>query len=523
MLSTLRISFSLKNTYRVNSILYSLKQIPLVKLLLPATIYQAKGLKIFANVLSLLWELVTIFLYKWLYFFTMVVGIGLLYEKTVPGAAFLHILLFLTLIGSYLNTGIFNPTRDKYYAMILLRMNAKSYTLVNYGYTLFKFAAGFLLSMLVFGFNRGVPLWLCLLIPFSVAGVKLTVTAYSLGDYEKSGRVPNENKLEKFSWILTGVLLALAYVPPALGYVLPLPLSAALFLIWIPLGLLSLRRVLSFPHYRALNQALLSQVASQMDAMKKAAKTASEKSISADTSITSQKEGFAYLNELFIKRHRKILWRSTLRIAGVCAALVCGVQLLMMIQPGVKSDINQMVMTWLPYFTFILYLLNRGTGFTRALFMNCDHSLLTYSFFKRPDFVLKLFKIRLWEIMKINAVPALVIGGGLCLTLYASGGTKNPLDYGVLVVSILAMSVFFSIHYLTVYYLLQPYTAGTEMKSGTYRIVMILTYIACYAMMNLRLPILVFGGACIAFCVLYSMVACILVYKLAPQTFRLRT
>ena len=155
--------------------------------------------------------------------------------------------------------------------------------------------------------------------------------------------------------------------------------------------------------------------------------------------------------------------------------------------------------------------------------MNCDHSLLTYSFFKRPDFVLKLFTIRLWEIMKINAVPALVIGGGLCLTLYASGGTKNPLDYGVLVVSILAMSVFFSIHYLTVYYLLQPYTAGTEMKSGTYRIVMILTYIACYALMYLRLPILVFGVACIAFCVLYSMVACILVYKLAPQTFRLRS
>ena len=93
----------------------------------------------------------------------------------------------------------------------------------------------------------------------------------------------------------------------------------------------------------------------------------------------------------------------------------------------------------------------------------------------------------------------------------------------LLVVSILSMSVFFSIHYLTVYYLLQPYTAGTEMKSGTYRIVMILTYGACYAMMHLRLPILVFGIACIAFCVLYSIAACILVYKFAPRTFRLRT
>lgn len=154
--------------------------------------------------------------------------------------------------------------------------------------------------------------------------------------------------------------------------------------------------------------------------------------------------------------------------------------------------------------------------------MNCDHSLLTYSFYKRPRSVLKLFQIRLREIMKVNAVPALAIGMGLSLILYVSGGTDDPLNYVVLIVSILAMSLFFSIHYLTVYYLLRPYTAGTEMKSGTYRIVMILTYIGCYAMMNLRMPILVSGIACIAFCVLYSIIACILVYRFAPQTFHLR-
>ena len=56
MIKTLKISFSLRNTYRVNSILYSLKQIPLVKRLLPAALYQVRGLKIFANILSLLWE-----------------------------------------------------------------------------------------------------------------------------------------------------------------------------------------------------------------------------------------------------------------------------------------------------------------------------------------------------------------------------------------------------------------------------------------------------------------------------------
>ncbi len=46
-----------------------------------------------------------------------------------------------------------------------------------------------------------------------------------------------------------------------------------------------------------------------MDTIKKATKIANEKAISADTSITSRKKGFEYLNELFIKRHRKILWQ----------------------------------------------------------------------------------------------------------------------------------------------------------------------------------------------------------------------
>ena len=523
MLKTLRISFALKNTYRVNGILHSLKQIPLLKRVLPDRLYQVRGLKIFANILSVLWEIVSIFLGKFLYFLTMVCGVGLLCERMPAGLGFLHILLFLTLIGSYMNTSLFNPTRDKYYAMILLRMNARSYTLSNYGYALGKVVVGFLPFTILFGLDRGVPLWLCLLIPVCIAGAKVAVAADSLRDYEKHGYVRNENNLQKIAWLLTALLLALAYVPPAVGFVVPLWASAALFLVWIPLGLLSLRRVVTFRYYREMNQELLAQIPGQMDKARAAVKTANEKNISADTSITSQKKGFEFLNDLFVKRHRKILWKSALRIAYVCLFLCCGAVLLMVIQPGAKADINEMVMTWLPYFAFIMYLINRGTGFTQALFMNCDHSLLTYSFYKRPGFVLRLFRIRLREIIKVNAVPALVIGCGLALILYVSGGTDNPLNYVVLVVTILAMSAFFSIHYLTVYYLLQPYTAGTEMKSGTYRIVMVLTYVVCYAMINVRMPILVFGAMCIAFCVAYSIVASILVYKFAPLTFRLRT
>ena len=522
MFKTWKIAYSLKNTYRVNSILYALKQIPLLGRLLPEGLYRVRGFKILANILSGLWELVTVFGGKILYFLTLVCGFGILYEKVLPQEAFLHIFLFLTLIGGYIKTGMFDPTRDKYYAMMLLGMDARCYTLSDYAYTLGKTVVGFLPFTVIFGLARQVPLWVCLVLPFSVAGVKLTVAAYTLRDYEKRGKAFNENKLEKHQWILTLVLLALAYGLPAVGIALPFWVSLAVLGIFLPLGLLGIRKVRSFDRYREVNQQLLFQMLHQMDEAKTAPQMVSRKAISADTAVTSHKKGMGYLNELFIKRHQKILWRASVKIAAVCGILSCGAVAALLLFPQLRGEVNALVLTFLPYFTFIMYALNRGTGFTQALFVNCDHSLLTYSFYKQPKFVLKLFRIRLWEIMKINALPAAVIGLGLCGILWASGGTENPLDYGVLVVSILAMSLFFSIHYLTLYYLLQPYNAGTEVKSATYQIAMFATYLVCYSMMQVRLPILVFGLACIAFCIVYSVVASILVYRLAPKTFRIR-
>ena len=519
---TLRISFSLKNTYRVNGILYSLKQIPLIRRILPATLYRVKGLKIFANVLSVLWEIVSVFLGKFLYFITMVAGIGVLYKTAPADQVYLHILLFLTAIGAWMNTSLFNPTRDKYYAMILLRMDAREYTLVNYLYSILKVIVGFLPFSILFGMDRGVPPWLCLLIPFSIAGIKMAVAASSLWDYEKHGFVYNENKLRKHLWALVGLFLAAAYGLPAAGIVVPGEVTAVLMVAFIPVGAVGLWKILTFRGYREINQQLLAQLTNQMDTVAQVSQKQSQKVISADTSITSKRKGFEYLNELFIKRHRKILWSSTKKIAAVCLFLLLGVLLAFYLAPEIKEETNELLMTFLPYFVFIMYAINRGTGFTKALFMNCDHSLLTYPFYKRPDMVLKLFRIRLREIMKINLLPALVIGAGLAVLLYASGGTDNPLNYAVLFVSILCMSMFFSVHYLTVYYLLQPYSADVEVKSGTYQLVMSVTYFVCFFLMQVRMPTLAFGIMCIAFCVLYSIVACVLIYRLAPKTFRLR-
>lgn len=527
MFKTLRLSFALKNTYRVNGILYAIRQIPFLKKIIPNTVYQIRGFKIFANVLSVIWEIVSAFLGKLLYFLIMIVGAAVLYA--LPPEAepqiFLHILVFLTILGAWMNTYIFNPTKDKYYAMILLGMNAREYTLINYFYAILKVLAGFALCSFVFGLPMGLGVLQCILIPLFAAGAKLTVAARELWEYEKNGTVNNENKLSKFAWIAIAVFLAAAYGLPAIGVVVSKSVSVGVMIVAVVSGLFSVHKILTFRHYRAMYKELLVGVTMQMDpsAQTKIIQQQSFKTISGDTDITSNKRGFEYLNELFIKRHQKILWKSVKKITLVALGILAALLLLLMIRPEARETVNNMLMTYLPYFAFVMYLINRGTGFTRALFINCDHSLLTYSFYKQPKQILQLFQIRLREIIKINLLPAAVIGFGLAALLYASGGTDNPLNYAVLIVSILCMSVFFSVHYLTIYYLLQPYNAETQIKSGMYQVIMWLTYMVCYMMIQMKMPTLIFGVMTIVFCVLYCIVASILVFKFAPKTFRIRT
>lgn len=519
-----RISFSLKNTYRVNNIIYAFKQIPIIKKILPQTLYRSRGLKMFGNVLAILWEIGTIFVGKLLYFFIMILGMGMLYGKIPLGQTFLHMLLFLTAIGAFTNTSMFNPTRDKYYAMILMRMDAKAYTLSNYMYAILKILIGFLLCALIFG--RGIaklPMGVCLLIPFAVAGSKIMVASSYLWDYEKNGKAHNENQLGKFGWIVMGLLLAAAYGLPAVGIAMPSMVVVAIMILVIVAGVASLYKIIRFTDYRDMYHQILANTMNPMDVVKQQAQKQSRDAISSDIGITSNRKGFEYLNELFIKRHQKILWKSSKRITMISLAIVAMGLLACYLQPAIGGRINRILMSFLPYFVFILYMINRGTGFTQALFMNCDRSLLTYSFYKQPKMILHFFTIRLREIVKVNLLPAAVIGGGLAALLFVSGGTDNPMNYVVIVVSILCMSIFFSVHYLTIYYLLQPYTAGTEIKSGTYKIIIWMTYIVCYAMMRVRMPTLVFGGVCIAFCVLYCVIACILVYRMAPRTFKIRS
>lgn len=520
MISTFFLSFRLKNAYRVNSILYSLKQLPIIKRILPEKLYGVRGLKILGNIISAIWEFIMIFLGKFLYIAFMIAAMLGIYQ-TNSAATFLHIFFFLTICGGLMNTYLFDPTKDKYYAMFLMNMDAKEYTISNYLYQMIKVLIGFLPFTCFYGMSVGLPLGITILCPIFVMMVKTFINSLSLIAFKRTKKVKNENLPTSVVWILLLVLLVCAYALPYISIVMPTWMFLIFFGLSLGLGIFGFYQIFHFPYYRFLYKQLLTNAPLVID-QTSIRRDASLSQIELDTSLNSTKEGFSYFHELFVKRHRKILTKAIKKQTIVLVGIAIVMSFLVKVNASVASTTNHLMLVFLPYFVFIMYMLNRGTTLTQAMFMNCDHAMLSYRIYRKPNVILGLFKERLKTLIGLNLIPATVIGFTLALLLFLSGGTSNVYNYFVLFFSILAMSVFFSVHYLVMYYLLQPYNVHTEMKSSTYSVVQGVTYFVCYYMMQLRLPTFYFGLSVTAFCILYSLLSLWFAYRLAPKTFKLR-
>ena len=523
MIKTFLISFHLNNTYRVNTIIYALKKIPFIKQLVPSTLYKSHGLKVFANVVSVLWEIINVFLGKILYFWIMLY-VPMMFFQIPYEQSFLHIVFFLTLIGAFFNTAMLSPSKDKYYAVILMKMDAKQFALSNYFYALIKHIIGYMIFIPLLVLNPGtqIPIWICFLIPIFVCSVKLVVMQYFLRDYIKNHNMHMESNQDKYTIIFAIVCLLCAYGLLFINYVMPIQVSFLLMTVFIGFGIYSLYFIYHYNYYQRLYHDLLLNVSTMINATSTQLVNENyHKMITLDTNLTSQKTGFEYFNEIFVKRHKRILWKSAKRQSYFIIVITLGICALLCFIPNVIDNAKESITMILPYFVFIMYLMNTTKGVTQAMFVNCDHSMLTYTFYRQPQNILALFKIRLRDMIKINLLPATLIAFGLVVILVIVDSHQLILNAVVSFVSVISMSIFFTTHYLVLYYLLQPFNSYTEVKNPVYSIIMSVTYLACYMFTRLQLPTLAFGITTIVFCIGYCIIACVLVSKYANRTFKI--
>lgn len=467
MFETFLLSFKLRITYMANSFIYSLKHLPLIGKEISDEMYSSKGFKrfsyIIASIFGLIWD---VFLKKALYVLIMGIAIpAFIYsikDETGELATFplLTVLTFLTIIGGISNNDLFQISQDKYYAIFTMRMNTKKYILTNYISYLFKTLVGMLLVLFLFKLDLELGKLTTFLIPIYIVFVKLFFSGVDIKRFKAKGTLNNDKIYNWIKTIINPLLFITANTLPLLNINITNEAFYIIFVISSILGSWGLREILIFNQYKRaykiLNHEYKNEFQFKYDekAVATQAKEQSLKSIDINVKYDSDKEGYQFFNELFEKRHRGILEKTAKIESIIITFIIILASVIIFISKNgeTKSSINGFLLNSLPIFTFIMYFLNRGTDVTKAMYMNCDHSMLTYKFFKKPDAIVGLFKQRLKTLVRVNLVPSTTLAIGLPILLFISGGTDNILNYFILFISIIAMSVFFSTHYLVIYY-----------------------------------------------------------------------
>ena len=174
----------------------------------------------------------------------------------------------------------------------------------------------------------------------------------------------------------------------------------------------------------------------------------------------------------------------------------------------------------LPAFVFLMYLASIGERVCKAMFYNCDISLLRYSFYRDKNAILSNFKVRLLKVAGLNLIVAAVISVAVVSLSLIFNLCWSTVDSVFFVLSILCLALFFSVHHLFLYYVFQPYTRELGMKNPFYSGINTGVYLLCYFCLRIKSAPSYFTLIILLSTILYIIVALILVYKYAPKTFR---
>ena len=131
--------------------------------------------------------------------------------------------------------------------------------------------------------------------PLLCGGLQAVCGGLVPADYEKTGKANNENVLGKFVWIAIALLLAAAYGLPAVGIVIPWQVIAAVMVLALVLGLISIRKIYRFENYRDVYRQIIGDWNIRLDTSKSVVRESNRKLISMDASISSNRKGFEYL------------------------------------------------------------------------------------------------------------------------------------------------------------------------------------------------------------------------------------
>ncbi len=523
------------NTYKfsfaetANSFIYSLKKLPLIGKKIPDSIYRETNGKLIIGIISAVLNFLWGFLKKAIYMGLMVILPAKFIVRNNGDfvSTSLHIFFFLSfVIGPLNNLSVTEHPKDAFNMIRLMKVQPKEYFVSGCIYKRLMCFVNFIpIIVIIFSPIKGMILLL------EFIAMRFLGEAIELFIFDKTNCLLATKNWFAISLVIINLIAAylLPYIGITIGFGKFFYSGTGLIFIMI-LGLLSFIYTIKYNSYHDIGNLIITKNALFKDDVVSSDITfgdvkINEKNIKQEDLKSDKykdKEGYEYLNAIFFNRHRKLLLGTAKFYVIIIAVITIVVMGVIFIKPEINELVLKTIYSTASFWVFIMYIMSTSKRICKAMFYNCDVSLLRYGYYRDPKIILSNFTIRVKKVIAINLMPALAICILLSSLMISSGYGGDMASIIPMMLSILCLSCFFSIHNLFLYYIIQPYTAQLEVKSILFSIINTLTYGICYMCLQLDATTYIFSLGIIIVTVIYVAIALSAIYRFAPKTFRLR-
>ena len=527
---------------QVNVLLYYVRKLPFVGEKIPYRLYGETDIKKAIGIIPVVFSVIGAFVGTFLYFLLMIKlpanwiqGFwqkeGLFVDqKAVMVYLFL---IFSFLPGSFLVSNLMTEGAKKDYVLLhVMRIPAVQYYRSKMVLKGVKDTICFLVPLLWFGFRAESVLFVVSLFFTRYIGHAGILQHYRHS--EKKGKKVFWKSLGK-TFLMFGIILALGYgvaaAAPRLFLDRYVMAEVVVFLSLALVGMFCFPKVWNYGGYTIFAKKMVSRkdFLEQDDAVKEARAAdvqIQDKDISKEELRSrkyEEKEGYDYLNAIFFERHKRIVSRAVKsRIIIILAVGLIGAVALLFVGEEMKQKTFEVMTQMMPVMVFVMYLESTGGRICKAMFFNCDISLLKYGYYREADAILKNFKIRLRKLLMLDAVPAAIICGMILLWTLLCGEILSVWKVIPLMAGSLLLSAFFCLFHLFMYYITQPYTEEKTVKSPIFSVVNALVYFGCYLCLQIQTGSWLFTLGVLAVTIIFIPLSYFCVFRFAPKTFKIR-
>ena len=527
---------------QVNVLLYYVRKLPLVGEKIPYRLYGETDIKKAIGAIPVVFSVIGAFVGTFLYFLLMIKlpanWIQGFWEKegifVDQKAVMVYLfLIFSFLPGSFLVSNLMTEGAKKDYVLLhVMRIPAAQHYRSQMVLKGVKDTICFLVPLLWFGFRAESVLFVVSLFFTRYIGHAGILQHYRHS--EKKGKKVFWKSLGK-TFLMFGIILALGYgvaaAVPRLFFDRYVMAEVVVFLSFTLVGMFCFSKVWKYGGYTIFAKKMVSRkdFLEQDDAVKEARAAdvqIQDKDISKEELRSrkyEEKEGYDYLNAIFFERHKRIVSRAVKsRIIIILAVGLIGAVALLFVGEEMKQKTFEVMTQMMPVMVFVMYLESTGGRICKAMFFNCDISLLKYGYYREADTILKNFKIRLRKLLMLDAVPAAIICGMILLWTLLCGEILSVWKVIPLMAGSLLLSAFFCLFHLFMYYITQPYTEEKTVKSPIFSVVNALVYFGCYLCLQIQTGSWLFTLGVLAVTIIFIPLSYFCVFRFAPKTFKIR-